>query len=96
MVQQFESMGFNRNAILAALLHTGNDFEAALNALLRGEFANAGPQPEPGENCQQIDTVTELPAEVEIVKTDIKQEKINPVDHLQYLELYCNQDSALW
>lgn len=36
LVQQFEEMGFNRNSIVAALLHTANDFGAALNALLRG------------------------------------------------------------
>lgn len=33
---QLEQMGFNREASVAALMHHANDFEAALNALLRG------------------------------------------------------------
>jgi len=39
-VNQFVSMGFTEASAKAALRQYANDFEFALNALLRGEFNN--------------------------------------------------------
>lgn len=45
MIEQFEQMGFARNAVVASLQYTGNDFEAALDCLLRGQFTDTATQP---------------------------------------------------
>ncbi len=94
-------MGFARNAVVASLQHTGNDFEAALNCLLRGQFSDAVAQPQPPQpDVQMIDTTTKMISdptpEAEPVKSDVKEEPTNPKDHLLHLDLYANIDSQVW
>lgn len=43
-VQQLVTMGFSDPSARAVLRHYGNDFEFALDALLRGEFKDAQPE----------------------------------------------------
>lgn len=51
-------MGFARNVVVTSLQHTGNDFEAALDCLLRGQFADTvtPPQAAQPELVEFIDT----------------------------------------